>query len=112
MNMTYRRTKQLDTSMTFSLGLTQFLAYEYQQGRKNPQEHELLTLGSENQKTTEIVIENRTSGQKLIQMNVGDMGVRVRTGLLQLIFEYTLMEDWVFPTINKYQPYNEKENSE
>ena len=28
----------------------------------------------------------------------------MRTGLLQLIFEYTLMEDWVFPTINKYQP--------
>jgi hypothetical protein len=35
-------------------------------------------------------------------MNVGDMQVNVRTGLLQLIFEYTLIEDWVFPTINKF----------
>jgi hypothetical protein len=52
--------------------------------------------------STEIIIENKTSGQKLIQMNVGEMNVNVRTGLLQLIFEYTLIEDWVFPTINKY----------
>ena len=35
-------------------------------------------------------------------MNVGDMQVNVRTGLLQLIFEYTLIEDWVFPTVNKF----------
>lgn len=35
-------------------------------------------------------------------MSVGDMKVNVRTGLLQLIFEYTLIEDWVFPTINKF----------
>lgn len=35
-------------------------------------------------------------------MNVGDMQVSVRTGLLQLIFEYTLIEDWVFPTVNKF----------
>ena len=44
MSMTYRRTKQLDSSMTFSLGLTQLLAYEYQDGLKDPREHELLTL--------------------------------------------------------------------
>jgi hypothetical protein len=30
------------------------------------------------------------------------MNVNVRTGLLQLIFEYTLIEDWVFPTVNKF----------
>lgn len=47
-------------------------------------------------------MENKTSGQKLIQMNVGDMQVSVRTGLLQLIFEYTLIEDWVFPSVNKF----------
>ena len=35
-------------------------------------------------------------------MNVGDLKVNVRTGLLQLIFQYTLIEDWVFPTINAY----------
>jgi hypothetical protein len=59
--------------------------------------------GREHEKnSTEIIIENKASGQKLIQMNVGEMKVNVRTGLLQLIFEYTLIEDWVFPTINKY----------
>lgn len=30
------------------------------------------------------------------------MNVNVRTGLLQLIFEYTLIEDWVFPIVNKF----------
>lgn len=35
-------------------------------------------------------------------MNVTEMNVNVRTGLLQLIFEYTLIEDWVFPEVNKY----------
>ena len=37
-------------------------------------------------------------------MNVGEMNVTVRTGLFQLIFEYTLIEDWVFPEVNKYVP--------
>lgn len=36
--------------------------------------------------SAEIIIENKNSGQKLIQMNVGEMKVNVRTGLLQLIF--------------------------
>lgn len=59
--------------------------------------------GQENEKnSTEVVIQNKTSGEKLIQMNVGDLKVNVRTGLLQLIFQYTLIEDWVFPTINAY----------
>jgi len=37
-------------------------------------------------------------------MNVNEMNVNVRTGLLQLVFEYTLIEDWVFPEVNKYVP--------
>jgi hypothetical protein len=61
----------------------------------------LLPRGTE-ASSTEIIIENKSSGQKLIQMNVGEMRVSVRTGLLQLIFEYTLIEDWVFPTVNKF----------
>jgi hypothetical protein len=49
-------------------------------------------------------MDNKVSGEKVIQMNVQHLWVSVRTGLLQLIFEYTLMEDWVFPTVNKNVP--------
>lgn len=37
-------------------------------------------------------------------MTVKTMKVDVKSGLLQLIFEYALMEDWIFPTINKVVP--------
>lgn len=49
-------------------------------------------------------MENKTTGEKIIQMSVQKLNVNVRTGLLQLIFEYTLIEDWVFPVINKSVP--------
>lgn len=100
----FRRSKHLDSSITLSLGTTRMTAFEYLPSKPTPIEHPLMKLsprGSE-ASSTEIVIENKTSGQKLIQMNVGDMQVSVRTGLLQLIFEYTLIEDWVFPTVNKF----------
>ena len=37
-------------------------------------------------------------------MTVKSMKVDIKSGLLQLIFEYALMEDWIFPTINKIVP--------
>lgn len=37
-------------------------------------------------------------------MTVKSMNVIVKSGLLQLIFEYTLLEDWIFPIINKVVP--------
>jgi flagellar biosynthesis component FlhA len=61
-------------------------------------------LSEEGKSSTEVLIENKTSGEKVIQMNVQRLKVNVRTGLLQLVFEYTLIEDWVFPIINKYVP--------
>jgi hypothetical protein len=61
--------------------------------------------GEELGKTSvDVVIENKTTGQKLIRMNIVEMNTTVRTGLLQLIFEYTLIEEWVFPEVNKFVP--------
>ena len=37
-------------------------------------------------------------------MNVNELNMNVKTGLLQLIFEYTLIEDCVFPEVNKFVP--------
>jgi hypothetical protein len=37
-------------------------------------------------------------------MTIKSMNVIVQTGLLQLIFEYSLLEDWIFPIINKVVP--------
>jgi hypothetical protein len=64
----------------------------------------LLSLSAEDfgKTSTDVIIENKASGQKIINMNVAEMNVNVRTGLLQLIFEYTLVEDWIFPEVNKY----------
>ena len=104
--MEYKRTKQLDSSFTISLGLTEFKGFEYKEGEKEPKEHDLLSLcGEEFGKTsTDVVVENKTTGRKIINMNVTEMNVTVRTGLLQLIFEYTLVEDWIFPEVNKFVP--------
>ncbi len=37
-------------------------------------------------------------------MTVKTMNVIVKSGLLQLILEYALVEDWIFPIINKVVP--------
>lgn len=86
--MEYKRTKQLDSSFSISLGLTEFRGFEYKEGEKEPKEHDLMSLcGEEFGKTsTDIVVENKTTGRKIINMNVTEMNVTVRTGLLQLIF--------------------------
>ena len=85
-NMTYRRTKTLDSSFTIVLGPTDFTGFQYEEGKKEPIEHYLLSLGGEGQGGTDILIENKTTGEKMIQMSVNTMDVKVRTGLLQLIF--------------------------
>lgn len=54
--------------------------------------------------SSEIQINSKTTGQKVIQMTVKSMDVNVKSGLLQLIFEYTLLEDWIFPVLNKIVP--------
>jgi len=37
-------------------------------------------------------------------MTVKSMKVDLKTGLLQLILDYALVEDWIFPIINKVVP--------
>ena len=51
-----------------------------------------------------MIINSRTSGEKVIQMTVRSTNINLQTGFLQLILDFTLVEDWIFPIINKVVP--------
>ena len=44
----------------------------------------------------------KTSGDKVIELNVLNVEAYLKIHLLQLIFEWSLLEDWVFPTVGIY----------
>lgn len=50
----------------------------------------------------DITIKMRTSGEKIVQMNIESIEAFVKIHLFQLIFEWCLLEDWVFPTVSIY----------
>jgi hypothetical protein len=56
--MIYRRSKQLDSSITLSLGRTQVTGFEYLPGKEKAVEHDLMTLSPRGGEasSTEIII--------------------------------------------------------
>lgn len=50
----------------------------------------------------DLTIKMRTTGEKIIEMNIDDIEASLHLHLLQLIFEWSLLEDWVFPIISIY----------
>ena len=50
----------------------------------------------------DLVIKMKTSGEKIIEMNIEEIEANLQLHLLQMIFEWSLLEDWVFPTVSIY----------
>ena len=44
----------------------------------------------------------KTTGEKIIESNIENVDISLKLHLLQLIFEWSLLEDWVFPNVSIY----------
>ena len=44
----------------------------------------------------------KTTGEKIIETNIESIEASLKIHLLMLIFEWSLLEDWVFPTVSIY----------
>lgn len=70
---------------------------------KKCKEIDLMSFKAKKQKyCTDITVKMKTSGEKIIEMNIEAIQAFVKLHLLQMVFQWCLLEDWVFPTVSIY----------
>ena len=55
-----------------------------------------------NGKCLDARIKMKNTGEKVIEMNILSIEMHLKVHLLQLILEWSLLEDWVFPSVSIY----------